>query len=206
MRPPRHQRSKVSPSARLALVAALAAALPLGAGSCAYGPSFDNGALECTTASGCPKGYSCGADNTCWKAGEEYLASYLGTWIFATGTLNANCSDDSPLTSPLAGDFITVDSGKHGIVASYYCDWTLHSSADKKTSALDSGQSCTQMTTDAQTQLSFTYNWSGSAFSFSASGLNASASGHISGPFQTSNGGSGTCDVTFSGALLKSSP
>ena len=190
----------------LALITALAAALPLLAASCAYAPSFDNGALQCSTSTGCPKGFSCGADNTCWQTGDQYLASYLGLWTFATGTLNANCSDDSPFTKALTGDFITVDAGRHGIVASYYCDWTLHPSPDRKTTALDSGQSCTQMNTDAQTGVTFTYNWSGTAFAFSVSGLNATASGHIGGPFQTSSGGSGTCDVTFSGTLLKSSP
>jgi hypothetical protein len=176
--------------------------------SCSYAPSFDDGVLQCGDAGQCPKGYSCGSDNTCWKSGEEFLADYLGTWRFSAGTLNANCTDDLPFTRSLTStDFIMVGSSRHGVVASYYCDWTLHAAGGSQNLAkLDPGQACTQMTSDLITGETFTYDWSSSAFDFSASGTSAEASGRIAGPFSNSNGGAGTCDVTFDGSLVKSSP
>jgi hypothetical protein len=194
-------------SVRLLAIGALAALFS--GGSCTYAPNIDDSVLACGAAQACPKGYTCGVDSYCWKSGDEFLAGYVGTWTFVAGTLTANCTDSKPATRPLAGDpltnadSLTIDPSPKGVVAGYYCNWTLHATGNGSSAALDTGpaQSCTQVSSDNLTGVSYTYTWSATQFSFSSSGQSASAMGRFGGPFDTSTGGSGTCDVTFNGTL-----
>jgi hypothetical protein len=194
---------------RSVLLAAL-----LGGGACAYAPSLDNGSLQCAEDQSCPKGYACASDFTCWKSGEspditDPLSLYAGTWTFgADGTLDANCTDGSATTS-LQGITIPVTESGSEVVASYYCDWNLHLAQDGS-AVIDPGQSCMRTVMDTTTNETFRYTWSGNAFTLdTADGLNATVSGHVSGPFTSSGGSSpssGSCDGTFSGSLKKTSP
>jgi hypothetical protein len=188
----------------------VATALGLSLGlSCSYAPSFDGGVLACTATSGCPKGYGCADDGTCWKDGTgpngaDVLGKYVGNWTFDSGNLVSDCSDGAPSTTALMGDPVIVKASGTGLTASYYCDWILHRPSGSAAAVADAGQSCQQVVPDTATNLTYTYTWSAKSFSFSTTdGQTAMVSGHVAGPFTASDNTTGTCDGTFSGTLMK---
>lgn len=181
--------------------------------SCSYTPDFDNGTLACGPSRNCPKGYACSSDNLCWKSGaapdggsSDPLEAYVGTWTFATGNLNSSCSDGQPTTSPLSGDTVKVTKSGTGLKASYFCDWILHRKAGF-TAEIDPGQSCMQPVQDPNTNVTYTYTWSSTLFSFTTTdGQTATLMGQVSGPFTATSGATGTCNGVFDGTLSYTGP
>jgi hypothetical protein len=191
----------------------IAAALSL-LGSCSYSPDFANDQLQCG-AGKCPKGYSCAADNKCWKDGESpadagnmpetRLDNFIGTWRFNSGTLDGTCTDGSVIHNALtADDFIVVSRAAVGLSLQYFCEtgWNLRLPAGSTTAVALAGQTCRQQTTSGG--INTTYNWTATALMFSTTdGRTATTSGHLQGPFTATDNTSGTCEIMFSGPLSK---
>ncbi len=207
-----HLRS-VRTSGRVA-PAGLALAVVLGLladASCSYSPSFANGLLQCGDQGQCPKGYSCGADNTCSKSSggssDPALDAFVGTWSFASGTESVSCSDGSSDSFALdATDFIVLDRGSgNNLLLRYFCDsgWTMTLGSNKSMASAPSNQNCPWSFTDSS-NITTNYTWSNKSMTFSTlDGLAATTTGRISGPFTASNNATGTCDIMFNGALTK---
>ena len=195
-------------------VVAVIPALLLALSSC-YAPDFANDQLQCGDNSACPKGYSCAADNRCWKNGAQPAAdaggqmrfdNFVGTWVFTGGTLNATCTDGPPYQRALTGDSITILTGNVGLLEQYYCQtgWNLRLPLGTTTAVAPTGQTCVERTTDSGSGIMTTYTWSASELSFTTSdGQTATTTGHIMGPFSASDNTHGTCDVTYTGPLHK---
>jgi hypothetical protein len=184
------------------------AGLALVAGACTYDPDIESGTLVCGNGMSCPKGYSCASDGACWKEGsspsDDPLANFVGKWAFDSGTLNSDCSATEPATMSLAGDYVVLVKGGTGLVASYYCDWTLHRPLGTTKATLDPGQSCNQVVTPKDSKVTYTYMWSGKSFTFSTQdGVTATVSGQVAGPYTGTDGSTGMCDGSFDGKLTK---
>ncbi len=102
------------------------------------------GTQACGTGNNCPPGYACGTGNTCWleNASPDDLE---GCWPFDANSLErVACSDGSSDTTDLhdIDDFIEITAGTASPLTShYFCPWKL--SVNVRSTALDSGQSCT---------------------------------------------------------------
>jgi hypothetical protein len=196
------------PDTALAALAALA--LTAGAAaSCAYAPDFGNGTLVCGDKQQCPKGYSCASDNTCWKdsgtASDPRLDSFVGKWDFSTGLISGACSDGYTVNDTLnSTDFIVIARGGSGLLLEYYCDtgWSMSLPAGTTTASARTGETCNFQRTSSGVTTNLV--WSINTLTFATSdGQAGTVVGRLSGPFTDSTPNTGTCDLMFSGDLLK---
>jgi hypothetical protein len=195
---------------RRQLAAALAAlALTAGAGSCTYAPDFGDGTLVCGDSQQCPKGYACASDNTCWKssgtASDPRLDSFVGTWAFSTGLISGSCSDGYTVNDTLnSTDFVVIERGGSGLLLKYYCDtgWSISLPVGTTTASARAGETCNFQRTSSGVTTNLV--WSITTLTFTTSdGSAGTVVGHLSGPFSDTSPNTGTCDLMFSGALLK---
>ncbi len=208
-----------------------------GAGACTYAPDFANDELVCGPGGSCPKGYSCAtSDNKCWKIGEtpggtggtdggtqhmdasndlptssDPRTSFVGTWIFSGGTLDASCTDGSVVHRALTNDYIVIGLGttQSTVLAQYYCQtgWTMQLSGGNTMAVATSNQNCKEMTTDTTVSpaVTTTYTWQALMFTFTKTSATAgSATGQFTGPFTATDNTMGSCDVMFTGPMTKS--
>ncbi len=143
--------------------------------------------------------------------GNDPRQGFVGTWTFNGGTLDGSCTDGSTIHGALTGDYIVIGLGTTAatVLAHYYCDtgWTMQLSSGDTMAVATSNQTCVQRTTDstATPPVSTAYTWSAVTFSFTkTSALTGMSTGHLMGPFSASDGTNGTCDLTFTGPLIKS--
>jgi hypothetical protein len=198
------------------LAAALALAVTAAAaGSCTYAPDFGDGTLVCGDTGQCPKGYECASDNTCWKTGktggaggtggDPRLDSFVGTWDFSTGLISGSCSDGYTVNDTLnSTDFVVIERGGSGLLLKYYCDtgWSISLPAGTTTASARAGETCNFQRTSSGVTTNLV--WSVNALTFATGdGQAGTVVGRLSGPFSDSTPNTGTCNLMFSGDLLK---
>lgn len=176
----------------------MAAVLAVAATGCAYSPNPMSGALSCGPSNSCPEGYACD-QGKCWTPSHFAAKPFIGSWGFtAASTLAVTCSDGTNSNQTLDGDVIEVLPGIDAdLLAHYYCSFDLDvNGPGTKASLASSGQSCPFVSTDAKA-----YTVRGKSFDLTTSdGLTGNAAGMLEAQLSV---GTGSCNINFSGALVK---
>lgn len=195
---------------RRAGFAGVTALLLAAAAAGCYAPNPASGTLKCGPNFSCPEGYTCAADNTCWKSsgggstgtggtgGTVTPETFVNHWVFdATSTLSIMCSDNSMSTKSLKDDFVDVYGGvASDLIASYYCDWDMTVNGNKANIVANQSCSSTDMASGTQ------FTWYGDAFTLQTSdGKKATLQATISADYVDVDTTTGSCTLRIAGTL-----
>jgi hypothetical protein len=146
-----------------------------------------------------------GTGGTGGTGGDPRLDSFVGTWDFSTGLISGSCSDGYTVNDTLnSADFVVIERGGSGLLLKYYCDtgWSMSLPAGATTASARAGETCNFQRTSSGVTTNLV--WSVNALTFATGdGQAGTVVGRLSGPFSDSTPNTGTCNLMFSGDLLK---